>query len=179
MPAEIIFDLTGIDLDTRILSREDIARVNAHRGEMALLDAIVWLDEGLSRGVALHEVRHDAFWVAGHIPGRPIMPGVLMIEAGAQLASFIFFKRTAIQSFAGFTRIEDVAFRGQVVPGDRLYLLCKEVKFSPKRFITDIQGLVNGHIVFEGRITGLMFPNLGRIVNGRLVTDEPSPAHVA
>jgi 3-hydroxyacyl-[acyl-carrier-protein] dehydratase len=141
---------------------------------MALLDAVVWLNPDLSQGIAVHHVRHDEFWVAGHIPGRPLMPGVLMIEAGAQLASLMFFKRTSIEAFAGFTRIEETVFRGQVVPGDDLFILCREVKFSPKRFITDIQGVVAGQVVFDSRITGLMFPNLGRIVKGRLVTDGAS-----
>lgn len=164
MPAEPIFDLSAIDLNARLMSREDIARWNPHRGLMALLDAVVWLNEDLSQGVALKHIRHDEFWVPGHIPGTPIMPGVLMIEAAAQLASLMFYKRTGIDLFAGFTRIEEVAFRGKVVPGDTLYLLCREVKFSLKRFVTDIQGLVDGRLVFEGCITGMTIPGLGPLV---------------
>jgi 3-hydroxyacyl-[acyl-carrier-protein] dehydratase len=175
MPAEPIIDLRSIDLDARIVPREGIALVNAHRGVMALLDAIVWTNDDLSQGIAVKGVREGEFWAEGHIPGRPIMPGVLMVEAGAQLASYLYYRRTGIESFAGFTRIEEVAFRGQVVPGDTLYVLCREVKFSPKRFITDIQGIVNHNIVFEGRITGMVLPNLGRIIKGRLV-DADIPA---
>jgi len=163
MPVEPIIDLSALDLGARVMSREDVATWNPHRGVMALLDAVIWLKDDLSQGVALKEVRDDEFWVTGHIPGRPIMPGVLMVEAAAQLASLLYYKRAMVDTFAGFTRIEDVSFRGQVVPGDSLYLLCTEVKFSPKRFVTDVQGLVSGQIVFEGRITGMNFPNLGKI----------------
>lgn len=177
MPTEPILNLSVIDLNARLMSRADIARINAHRGDMAMLDGVIWLKDDLTAGVAFKDVRHDEFWVAGHIPGRPIMPGVLMVEAGAQLASVIYYRRTGIEWFSGFTRIEEVAFRGQVVPGDRLYLLCREVKFSMKRFISDIQGVVDGTIVFEGRITGMVFPNMGRIVNGQLVEAPAEAAH--
>ncbi|MBL8745425.1 MAG: beta-hydroxyacyl-ACP dehydratase [Phycisphaerae bacterium] len=174
MPTEPIIDLSAIDLNARVMSRDDIALINAHRGVMAMLDAVVWLNDELSQGVAIKHVRDDEFWVAGHIPGRPLMPGVLMVETAAQLASLIYYKRTGIEFFAGFTRIENVAFRGQVVPGDDFYLLCREVKFSLKRFVTDIQGIVNGQIVFEGCISGMVFPNLGRVVKGRLVESNAS-----
>jgi len=163
MPTEPIIDLSTIDLGRRVMSRAQIEQYNPHRGLMAMLDGVVWLNEALSEGVAVKEVRADEFWTAGHIPGRPLLPGVLMVEAAAQLASLMYYKRSGVLSFAGFTRIEDVAFRGQVVPGDTLYLLCKEVKYTPKRFVTRIQGVVNGEIVFEGQITGMKFPNLGTV----------------
>lgn len=172
MPTESIIDLGAIDLDAVAMTRDQIAEINAHRGVMAMLDAVVWLKEDLSQGVALKYVRSDEFWVPGHIPGRPIFPGVLMIECGAQLASLIYYKRTGIEFFAGFTRIEEVAFRGQVVPGNTLYLLCREVKFSLKRFIVDIQGVVNGVVVFEGRIAGMVFPNMGKVIKGQLVQER-------
>lgn len=179
MPTEPIIDLSAIDLNATLMSRDDVAQINAHRGAMAMLDAVVWLNPELSQGVAVKHVRSDEFWVPGHIPGRPLMPGVLMIECGAQLASLIYYKRTGIEYFAGFTRIEDVAFRGQVVPGDDFYLLCREVKFSLKRFVTDIQGMVNGQIVFEGQISGMVFPNLGKVIKGRLIESHAEAARNA
>ena len=163
MPAEPIFDISSIDLSARLLSRAEIARYNPHRGIMALLDGIIWHDPGATRGVAIKEVGADEFWCAGHIPGQPIMPGVLIIEAAAQLSSFLYYKRSGKTWFAGFTRIENVAFRGQVLPGDELILLSSEVKYSPKRFITQVQGLVRNQIVFEGLITGMAFPNMGEV----------------
>lgn len=174
MATEPIIDLSTIDLAARVMSREEIALINAHRGAMAMLDAVVWLSDDLSRGVAVKHVRDDEFWVPGHIPGRPLMPGVLMVETAAQLASLIYYKRTGIEYFAGFTRIDDVVFRGQVVPGDEFYVLCREVKFSLKRFVTDVQGIVNGQVMFEGCISGMVFPNVGRLIKGRLVEANAS-----
>lgn len=163
MPTEPIIDLSRLDLGRRVMSRAQIEQFNPHRGLMAMLDGVVWLNDTLSEGVAVKEVRADEFWTAGHIPGRPLLPGVLMLEAAAQLASLMYYKRSDVLCFAGFTRIEDVAFRGQVVPGDTLYLLCKEVKYTPKRFVTRIQGVVRNEVVFEGQITGMVFPNLGNV----------------
>ncbi len=162
MPAsQPLFDLSKIDLARIAMKREEMERYIPHRGAMFLLDGIVWHDAAMSAGLAVKHVRDDEFWVPGHIPGRPLLPGVLMIECGAQLASYLYYKRSGVDSFAGFTRIEDVEFRGQVVPGDTFYVLCKEVKFSIKRFITEIQGMVNGQVVFQARIHGMAFPGLG------------------
>lgn len=173
MAIDLILDMSKIDLKSRMSDRAEIARWNPHRGAMAMLDGIVWLNETMSEAVAYKHIRDDEFWCAGHIPGRPVMPGVLMIEAGAQLASYLYYKRTGVEQFAGFTRIENTSFRGHVVPGDDLFILCREVKFSPKRFVTDIQGLVNEQIVFDGQITGMLLPLLGKIrENGRLLLPE-------
>jgi 3-hydroxyacyl-[acyl-carrier-protein] dehydratase len=95
--------------------------------------------------------------VAGHIPGRPLFPGVLMVEAAAQLASFVFLHRMPHVKFLGFSGLNDVKFRGQVVPGDRLILLDKGVEFRPRRIICEAQGLVNGTTVFEATIIGMPF----------------------
>ncbi len=152
-----LFDLSGIDLRSKVLTRADLEQFIPHRGTMMQIDGVVWQSDDYTRGVAVKHVRPDEFWCAGHIPGRPLLPGVLMIEAGAQLASYLYFVRMEHRKFAGFIRIEDTTFRGTVVPGDDFYLLSQEVKFHPSRFVADIQGMVNNKIVFGGRITGMIF----------------------
>lgn len=151
-----LFDISGIDLKAIAVPSEEVERINPHRGAMRQLDHVIWMSADQSRAVGVKPVRHDEFWVAGHIPGRPILPGVLMIEAGAQLLSVQYKTRTREAQFLGFLRCEDFAFRGQVVPGDTLYLLGSEIEFRRRRFIGACQGMVNDKIVFEGTVTGMV-----------------------
>lgn len=151
-----LFDLTGIDLSARPFTRAQIEKVNPHRGTMSLLDAVVWNSPDFTRGIALKRVGHDEFWVSGHFPGRPMFPGVLMIECGAQLACFMYNSRKEEPALAAFLRIEEASFRSSVSPGDDLFILCQDVKYGRRRFISDIQGLVQGRVAFEARITGMM-----------------------
>jgi 3-hydroxyacyl-[acyl-carrier-protein] dehydratase len=150
-----LFDVSSIDLAGRRVSRRDLERFIPHRGGMAMLDWIVWHESDFTRGIGLKVVRDDEFWVDGHFPGKPMFPGVLMIETGAQLAGYLYNSRFVRPHMPVFTRIQEASFRSVVVPGDELFLLCQDVKFAAKRFISDIQGLVNGRIAFEARITGM------------------------
>jgi 3-hydroxyacyl-[acyl-carrier-protein] dehydratase len=156
MAGKFLFDLSNIDRTKIAVSAEEVGKLNPQCGDMRQLDYMIWLNDERTEALGVKQVKPDEFWVSGHIPGRPLMPGVLMIEAGAQLCSILYKKKTGNTFFLGFTRCEDVAFRGQVVPGDTLYLLCKEVKFGERRFISEVQGVVDDKLVFEGRITGMV-----------------------
>lgn len=155
MPAELFFDINQFDAGHPVAGPTEIEAVNPQRGAMRHLDAIVWLAPEFNAVIGYKEVRGDEFWVEGHIPGRPLLPGVVMIEAAAQLAAYVMKKRFAQPGFIGFVGCDAVKFRGQVVPGDRLYLMGREVQFKPRRFICDVQGVVNGTLVFEAKISGM------------------------
>ena len=105
--------------------------------------------------VAVKDVRPDEFWCDHHIKGRPLYPGVLMIESTAQAASWLFRKQWPALGFLGFLRCDDTCFRGQVVPGDIFVILVEEIDASPRRFISKSQGFVRGKLVFESKITGM------------------------
>lgn len=151
-----LVDISNIDLSQRMLTREDLEQWLPHRGVMSLLDGVIWHSENFSQGVAIKPVRDDEFWTAGHFPERPMLPGVLMIEAGAQLSSILFHGRSQDPRIAGFTRVKNAIFREQVHPGSDLLLLAREVKYNPRRFICDIQGFVKDRLAFEARIVGMM-----------------------
>src|ERR1700710_195987 len=90
MPPQLLYALAGIDLDGILSDQEGIRAVNPQRGDMEQLNAIVYGDKEKGHIIGYKDVRADEFWVPGHIPGNPLLPGVLMLEAGAQLASFYF-----------------------------------------------------------------------------------------
>ncbi len=155
MAPSLLFDLNGIDLERVEYDAAAVEQVLPHRGHMRQLDAVVHMADDFSCAVGYHDVRDDEFWVEGHVPGRPLYPGVMMIETAAQLSSFVMLSRIGKDAFLGFIGADDVRFRGQVVPGDRFCLLVKERKFNRRRFVSDAQGLVDGQIVFEAVIKGM------------------------
>jgi 3-hydroxyacyl-[acyl-carrier-protein] dehydratase len=152
-----LLDLAGIDLSRIVVSRKELERWNPHRGVMALLDGVVWHRADFKQGVGVKRVTRDEFWVPGHFPEKAMMPGVIMIETAAQLCTFLFNARFPQPRIAAFVRLENCTFRSSVEPGDDFYLLAQEVKFTRKRFVSDIQGMVgaNGRHAFEARITGI------------------------
>jgi 3-hydroxyacyl-[acyl-carrier-protein] dehydratase len=142
MAPSLLVDLATVDLDRVVMPIEEIRRLNPHRHEMEQLTAVIHLDADAGQIVAVRDVRDDEFWVRGHIPGRPLLPGVLMIEAAAQMCSVYFKKVNQDPRFLGFGGVDAVKFRGQVVPGDRLILLGQAVEIRRRR-------------AFEARITGM------------------------
>lgn len=151
-----LFDYDHVDFDKPQGTIELLHRVNPHRGPMVQLSGIAWWDD--NRGVGWRDVTDDEFWVSGHIPGRPLLPGVLMIESAAQLSSFVQTIPTVDEPnrpFLGFTRCDDAVFRGHVVPGDRLIVISQRVKHNARRFISRCQGFVRDQLVFEAQVTGM------------------------
>lgn len=155
MPPKVLFDISHLDFDKAIVDREGIYKVNPHRFEFIMLDGIVHVDRDTGRIVGYRDLTEDEFWVRGHIPGRPIFPGVLMIESAAQLVSYYAMSECPDKGFLGFGGVTDVKFRGSAVPGDRVVLLGQMTEIRSRRCTGQVQGFVNGAQVFEGRITGM------------------------
>jgi len=155
MPAEPLVDPALWNLDRPILGKDEIRKVNLQRFEMEQLDAITQLDAATMSIVGFRDVRGDEFWVRGHVPGRPILPGVLMLEALAQITSFYIGKAVPDVGFIGFGGVDGVKFRRTVVPGQRLVLVGKGVEIRSRRAVFDTQGWVEGKLAVEARITGV------------------------
>lgn len=154
MPPQLIFDISGLDLSKVIYDQEAIRQFNAQRGDMEHLNGIVYADQSLGRIIGYKDVRDDEFWVPGHIPGRPLLPGVIMIEAGAQLASFYSRVFEGWTGFVGFSGAEGIRFRLPVAPGCRMYILGQKVWMRHRRISCTVHGIVNGNLVFEADIVG-------------------------
>lgn len=156
MPPEVHFDPSGLVFDPPLADRAAIREVNPQRFDMEQLDAVVYVDQERGLIVGYKDVRSDEFWVAGHMPGYPIMPGVLICEASAQLCSYYTTKKGVMPcDYIGFGGLENVRFRGQVRPGDRLVLVAKMTKLHRRQMIYNVQGFVGGTMVFHGDIIGV------------------------
>ncbi len=157
MPPALLFDLTPIDLNGKpLFDREAICKVNPQRFEMQQLDGILWYNKEAHQILGYKDVTLAEFWIRGHIPGRPLMPGVVQIEAAAQLLSFFVAQIYEEHGFIGFGGIERAKFRATIEPGCRLYLLghLSEIRRS-RKYVCDVQGVVNGALAFEATIAGL------------------------
>ncbi len=156
MPPPLLFDLSLIDLTAApIFDKEAIGKVNPQRFEMQQLDGILWYDKDKRLVLGYKDVTEDEFWVRGHIPCRPLMPAVIMVEAAAQLSSFFVKQIYGREGFIGFAGIDSAKFRSVVELGHRLYLLGHITKFKRRKYITSIQGIVDGTMVFEAVVSGL------------------------
>src|SRR4051812_21810465 len=93
MPPELHFDVNRIDFDKVVADRVAIRQVNPQRHEMEQLDGVVLIDFESDIAIGYKDVRNDEFWVRGHMPGYPLLPGILMCEASAQLCSFFSVKK--------------------------------------------------------------------------------------
>jgi 3-hydroxyacyl-[acyl-carrier-protein] dehydratase len=156
MPPKAIIEPDAIPRDV-VLDIEAIRKVNPQRFEMEQLTAITFFDEENMIIAGYKDIAEDEFWARGHMPGAPLMPGVLMLEAAAQVGS-VFCHHAHVfpkADFVGLGGMEGVRFRGVVRPGDRLWMVGKVSKFSLRMTTFDFQGFVDGRMVFEAKLMGI------------------------
>ena len=156
----LIVDLAEIDFSRVLADIDEIRKYNPQRFEMEQLTAIVHEDMVKNTCAGYKDVTDQEFWVRGHMPGMPLMPGVVMLEAAAQMCSYFVQKHNLLGSkIVGFGGLEDVRFRDPVRPGDRLVLMCLLTKIRFGRMIVcQFQGVVGQSIVVEGELKGIPLP---------------------
>ena len=159
MPTPPLVDLAKIDASKTVANIEAIRKANPQRFEMEQLSRICHLDVDAGEVAGVLDVDANPFWARGHLPGRPLMPGVVMLEAAAQLCSFfvrcVYDSKEYGERFFGFGGIDGVKFRGTVFPGQSLLVVGKRIEIRSRRAVFDTQGYVEGSMVFEARITGM------------------------
>jgi len=147
-------------LDTSVLQYpiEEVRKYNPQRFEFEQLSGVYKICPEQRMGVGYRDLGTDEYWTRGHIPGRPLFPGVLMLEAGAQLACFTYkiLYNDDPNRFLGFGGVEKVRFRATVQPGERMIFIAKEIESRRRRFTFDVQGVVGGRLVFEAQIIGMV-----------------------
>ena len=150
-------DPSEFDHNKMVFDKSAIARINPHRFELALLDGILFISEGYA--VGFKDIQADAFWVRGHFPDKPIMPGVLICECAAQLSAYFATENKMVDNggYVGLGGLESVRFRGPVVPGDRLVVMLKRGKVRKNAMFTaDFQCWVKDTLVVDGLIKGIV-----------------------
>ncbi len=135
------------------LDRAGIEAILPHREPFLLIDEVLELEPG-SRVVARKRVRDDEWYLAGHFPGRPVMPGVLIVEAMAQAGAVAVLaeeeNRGRLALFAG---IDDTRFKRIVEPGDELQLECTLEQVRGPVGKGKARASVDGQLAARGTLT--------------------------
>ena len=165
---ELILDPSTLDFSNVIADQAEIRKYNPQRFELEQITAIILEDLERHVCVGYKDITHDEFWVRGHMPNMPLMPGVMMLEAAAQMCSYFSQKYDLLGAdMVGFGGLEDVRFRDPVIPGDRLVLMSEMTRLRRGRIVvTKFQGFVRNSLAVEGILKGIPIPI--EVVNSQL-----------
>jgi 3-hydroxyacyl-[acyl-carrier-protein] dehydratase len=155
---QLILDFSEYDVNNVIADIKEIRRYNQQRYEMEQLTAICYEDPARAVSVGYKDLAPDEFWARGHMPGMPLMPGVIMCEAAAQLASYYAQKYRLMEGVVGFGGLEEVRFRGVVRPGDRFVIVSRLLKLRRSIMTCEFQCFVNQNLVCDGILKGVALP---------------------
>ena len=131
------------------MDRNDIKQILPHREPMLLVDEVNLVD-GLSIGT--YTIRGDEFFLQGHFPGNPVVPGVILCEMMAQSACLLV--KTDGENFTPyFTGLKNVKFKSKVVPGDQFICKCEMVKKYGVFYIVKASGYVRDKLCCQGELS--------------------------
>ena len=136
-----------------MLNSEEIMGLLPHRYPFALVDRVIEHDPG-KRAVAIKNVTLNEPQFQGHFPDRPLMPGVLIVEAMAQVGGLIVTQMPDLpKGLFVFAGIDGVRFRRPVVPGDQLFITCELLSLKRQRFgKVSARATVDNQLVCSGEL---------------------------
>lgn len=135
-----------------MLSATEIQKIIPHRYPMLLVDRILEL-EPMKRAVGIKNVTFTEPFFQGHFPGQPVMPGVLILEAMAQVGAVATLYPVENRGkVALFASIDRVKFRKPVVPGDQLRMVAELVKIRGSMGKLWCEAFVDDQLVAEGEL---------------------------
>ncbi len=157
---EPIVSFEKFDVNHVIVDKAGVEKHIPQRFEMSQLDGLLYLDKDSMTAVGFKDVTESEFWVRGHMPEFALMPGVIMCEAAAQVIAYMAdLYDVKEEGIVGFGGIDNVKFRGMVVPGDKLVVMASVRKLRRNVMVVcDFQGYVEDRLVVDGNIKGVVLP---------------------
>ena len=150
--------MAALDLSRDVIDEAEIRRYIPHAFEFRLIDGICHLDQERGVIVGYKDWEATPWWARGHIPGRPLMPGVLMCEGAAQVCTILMKNRAGwgLEKFIGLGGLDNVRFRGQVEPPCRVHFVGMIGTQSSRIAKYPAQCFVAGKIVMDMELLGVL-----------------------
>ena len=133
------------------MNKEELKKIMPHREPMLLMDEIEF-SEADNTAVGTVTIRGDEFFVQGHYPGNPIVPGVMLCEMAAQTCVVLFADKLAGKTPL-FTGINNVKFRQPVKPGDTVTFKCVIDRVKEPFYFTSGKAYVNDKLCMSGEFS--------------------------
>lgn len=138
-----------------MMDNREIQSILPHRFPFLLVDRILELEPKV-KAVGIKNVTINEPFFQGHFPGFPVMPGVLIVEALAQVAGILAFRSGAKGSSVFFMSIEKAKFRKPVVPGDQIRLEVSVIQNRGNVWKCSGEAFVDGKLVTEAEVTAMV-----------------------
>lgn len=138
------------------MKRDEIKTFLPHREPMLLVDEMEIDENGVAHGK--YHVRGDEFFLQGHFPGHPVVPGVILCEIMGQSSSLLVMKELAGRT-PMFTGIDKTRFKGSVVPGDTVEVTARIVNQRGMIFFIEAEARVEGRLCVQAVLSVALVDN--------------------
>ncbi len=162
MSKQALIDPKDYPLDQVWMGPEDFGKYNPQRHEFAQITNVLHYDADANLLVASRVLGEEEWWCRGHIPGRPLFPGVMQAEVMAQASSVHchLYGNHGDEVFLGFAGIEDTRFRQTIEPGEKLWVAGTVERANVRRAAYRWRGQIikeDGTVASSGLIIGMSF----------------------